>query len=137
MISLEESVLKVPSKPGEKPTLIASKCNQCGRVFFPKRMTCAACSTPDVKLIDLSQTGKVVDFAVVDRKPKFALIDPPFTLALIEMPEKCQLYGVIRGISAADLRAGDEVELDIEKVKQDEKGNDVMAYIFKPAAKGK
>ena len=54
-------------------------------------------------------------------------------LAKVELPEGPLVTTVITGCDPEKVSIGMEVDLQIEKVKEDEAGNEVMAYVFKPA----
>lgn len=132
MISLENDVLALPSSPEGKPTLLGSRCKNCGRVFFPRRLRCAACAGADLEQVNLSSKGRLFSFVVVEQKPKFALVEAPYVLGEVALPEGVHVYAVIRGCDPKDLQEDLEVTLALEKVRVDENGNEVMAYVFRP-----
>ncbi len=133
-VALEEEVLRLASAPGEHDRLVANKCKKCNLVFFPKRHHCAKCAGTDLVDVNLSPTGTLKSFAVVHQKPRFAQIDPPYIVGEVAMPEGVAVYAAISG-DAKDLKMGMPVELVTEKVRDDEAGNEVVAYKFKPAKK--
>jgi uncharacterized OB-fold protein len=114
--------------------LIASRCNSCKRTFFPKRKYCGKCGSPEVEIITLSDRGKVFSFTQVDRKSAYTIIEPPYIEAEVEMPEGISVFTVLDKCDPATVKFGMEVEVYVDKVKQDEQGNDIIAFKFKPAA---
>lgn len=114
--------------------LVASRCKSCNLTFFPKRKYCGKCGSPDVEVFNLSDRGKVFTFSQVDRKSIYTIIEPPYMEADIEMPEGVHIYTILDKCDLKTVSFGMEVEMYVDKVKQDEAGNDVIAFKFKPAA---
>lgn len=130
-IPLEEEVLRLAASPGERDRLIANKCSRCGLVFFPQRHLCAKCCQPDLTEVALSPIGRLRSFAVVHQKPRFAAIEPPYVVGEVETPEGVGVYSVIKG-DAKEMKIGMGMELVTEKIREDEHGNEIVAYKFKP-----
>jgi len=114
--------------------LIASRCNSCKLTFFPKRKYCGKCGSPDVEVFNLSDRGKVYTFSQVDRKSIYTIIEPPYMEADVELPEGVHIYTILDKCDLKTVNFGMEVEMYVDKVKQDEAGNDIIAFKFKPAA---
>lgn len=114
--------------------LIASHCKACELTFFPRRKYCGKCGSSDMDEIGLSDCGKVHTFCLIDRKSKFAIIEPPYIQAEIEMPEGVHVFTVLDKCDPQTVTIGMAVQVYVEKVKQDEEGNDVVAYKFRPVA---
>jgi uncharacterized OB-fold protein len=114
--------------------LVASRCNCCKLIFFPKRKYCGKCGSPDVEVINLSDRGKVFTFTQVDRKSMYTIIEPPYMQAEVEMPEGVHVFTILDKCDPKTVNFGMDVEVYVDKVKQDEQGNDIIAYKFKPAA---
>ena len=132
IIPLQEGLFEQGSDG--KYHLLASRCNACKRTFFPKRKYCGKCGSEDVQVIHLSDRGRVYSFTQVDRKSMYTIIEPPYMEAEVEMPEGVSVYTILDKCDPQTVNFGMEVEVYVEKVKQDEQGNDVIAYKFKPAA---
>ncbi len=113
--------------------LIASRCNSCKRTFFPKRKYCGKCGASDVEVINLSDRGKVFSFTLVDRKSLYTIIEPPYMEAEVEMPEGVNVFTILDKCDPQAVNFGMEVEVYVDKIKQDDQGNDIIAYKFKPA----
>ena len=114
--------------------LIASRCNSCKLTFFPKRKYCGKCGSSDVEVINLSDRGKVFSFTMVDRKSAYTIIEPPYMEAEVAMPEGVNIFTILDKCDPQAVNFGMEVEVYVDKVKQDEEGNDIIAYKFKPVA---
>jgi uncharacterized OB-fold protein len=114
--------------------LLACRCNSCKLIFFPKRKYCGKCGSPDVEVINLSDRGKVFSFTQIDRKSMYTIIEPPYMQVEVEMPEGVHVFTVLDKCDPKTVDFGMEVEVYVDTVKQDEQGNDIIAYKFKPVA---
>lgn len=144
--SLEPSVFQV-NKDAEKDVLTGSKCRQCHRVFFPKRVWCAACLEPTCDEIELSREGTLLSFSLVEKKQAYCLLEAPYVLGEVLLPEGPHIYTSIGAESEVTpeevkpystigednldtLKIGQKVSLKPVVIKKDEEGNDIVAYNF-------
>jgi uncharacterized protein len=123
----------LPAFPTEKPYLIGSKCKLCGHVSFPKRVVCPVCVKGDtMQEIALSRYGTIKHFSVSRiSQPGFPA---PYIQSFVQLHEGPEIFSIITGVDPdkETIQVGTQVELVIEKVGEDEKGNDVMVYKFVP-----
>ncbi len=126
-------LVREPTGLDEKPFLQGSKCRTCGRVFFPRVHVCSSCMLPDtMDTIALRGEGTIDTFSVVYVAP--VGFKAPYIQAFIDLSEGPRIFSLITGCDPVsnDLRDGTPVELVIEKVREDEKGNDLVGYKFRP-----
>jgi len=120
-----------------KPYLIGSKCRACGYVDFPPKVVCPACVTNgSMEEVQLSSRGKIDTFSVLHvGAPGFTV---PYILAYVVLPEGPRVLSQITGCEPSEdsLEIGIDVELVIEKIREDEQGNEVKSYKFRPVARG-
>lgn len=132
-IPIQEGLFYQPQSPQEKPYLIGSKCTLCGYVSFPKLMVCPRCVKKDtMKEIHLSGKGKIDTFSTCYAAlPGFKA---PSIQSYINLTEGARIWSLITGTepSGEALKMGMDVELVIEKVREDAEGNEIMSYKFKP-----
>jgi len=131
-IPLKEGLFTMPSPSGEGAHLIGSRCKSCRDVFFPKREVCLNCGQADLEEIALNTRGKLDTWTVVRQVPPEAIVTAPYGLGRIQLPEGVFIATVLTECNPEKLKIGTEWELVIEKVKEDEEGNDVVAYKFRP-----
>jgi uncharacterized OB-fold protein len=130
---------RVPVRPGlwdseEPPSLIGSRCPACGEVFFPKRERgiCIRCQHRGLEEVKLSQQGKIHSFSVIMQQPtQFYVGTVPYAYGII-MLQEVRVQAHFTGCDFKDLKIGMPVELVIEKLGEDEQGNEVMAHKFRP-----
>jgi uncharacterized OB-fold protein len=122
----------MPSTPDEKPRLIACKCLSCGEVLFPKRSRCINCQGEKLNEITLSRKGKIHSFSVVMQHPgKYYEGPVPYAIGWVEFEEMVRVQGLIICDDFDDLKIGMPVEVIVEKLTDDEEGNEVVAHKFK------
>ena len=134
-LAVEEGLWAAPSSPGEKPYLIGSQCLSCGELYFPRKKKgfCVHCQRRSLKDVPLSRKGKIVSFSVVMQPPAggFYRGSVPYAYGVVELPEGVEVLSLLTG-NLSELNVGMEVELVIEKLFDDEKGNEMTTYKFIP-----
>ena len=136
-IPVKEGLWTNPANPGEKPQLIGSRCGDCGEIFFPKRWKgiCLNCQEMNLEDILLSRRGKIYSYTVVmQARPQPAPYKGPvpYALAWVELPEGVRFETLLTDGDFDRLAVGMDVELVIEKLHDDDDGNEVLSYKFRP-----
>lgn len=114
--------------------LMASACDTCERVFFPRRQYCGRCSSPTLRDQPLSRTGTLHAFTLIDRKPKLAVIDPPYVQAEVALPEDVHVFTVLGNCKPTELQIGMPLEVYLAPVPAPGGDGQVQAYLFRPVA---
>jgi uncharacterized OB-fold protein len=83
----------------------------------------------------LSTRGRIDTFTVVHVAPRG--FKAPYIQAFVDLPEGPRIFSLITGCEPSEevLKTGTEVELVIEKITEDEEGNDLIGYKFRPIGK--
>jgi uncharacterized OB-fold protein len=132
-IPVKEGLFTMPAEPDEKPRLIASECPSCGEILFPRRQMCTNCQEEHLREITLSRRGKIYSFSVVMQRPgKYYEGPVPYAFGWVEFPEKVRAQGLFLCDDFDALRIGMDVEVVIDKLTDDEDGNEVVAHKFRP-----
>ena len=116
----------------EGHVLVGSKCQSCGKVFFPKKTLCTACFTKDnMEVVPLSKKGRIVSHASDDRD--MMDVGYPHICAYVDLPEGVRLFSLLTDVEDdSKLKEGTEVETVVERLRTDEQGCDVFVFKFKP-----
>ena len=139
----KKQIARVPwfTWPSDTPQLIGGRCKSCGDYFFPKPSVCRNpnCRAKDVEEIFFPRTGKLISYIVQNYQPPppYRAPDPfvPFGIAQVRLPEGLKVNGqVASSCNLESLRIGMEMELVVEKLYEDEQGNDIMGWKFKPVS---
>jgi uncharacterized OB-fold protein len=125
------------------PALLGSRCAGCGTYAFPQaRAFCAnpACTSTEFETVELSRRGTVWSYtdARYQPPPPYMAADPyvPFALAAVELAaEKMVVMGqVVPGVAVEDLSVGDEVELVLDTLFEDDE-HEYLVWKWRPSAK--
>ena len=122
----------MPSPSGESAHLIGSKCQNCGDIFFPKREVCLNCGKINMETLALSPRGKLHTYTIITQVPPGAMVTAPFVSARVRLPEGAYVGTLLADCDFEKLKLGMDVELVIEKLTEDEEGNEIMIYKFRP-----
>ena len=132
-IPVEAGLFYQPQSPTEKPYLIANKCKVCGYTCFPRLiMDCPRCLEHNtMETAHLSGKGKLDTYSTCNS----AL--PGFPMPTIQgyiLIGGARIWSQITGtdLTGKDLKSGMDVELVIEKLRDDAEGNEIMSYKFRP-----
>jgi len=130
-MSINEKLFKLPV-PGEEPHLIGAKCKNCGEVFFPERTRCTNCFSEQTGQVALSKKGKIYTYTVVHHATPGYTGPIPYAVGGVELPEGIVILSPLTQFNFQELRIGMEVELTIEKLYENEKGEEIFSYKFGP-----
>ena len=131
------SVMGASFRPGELEVhadgtgnLMGSRCRGCGAHFFPIREACAGCLSQDLETISFSTEGILYTYSVVRQStPDFEV---PYALGYVDFPEGVRIMGQISGIEFEDITIGMPMVLALEPFGEDEEGNPLTGYRFRP-----
>jgi uncharacterized OB-fold protein len=134
---------RVPVKPGlyslpsesEPGHLIGTRCGACGEHFHPQRRICPICFSRDTSPVALGSRGTIFTYTIARSTWPGMPLKAPFVSALISLPEGAQVFSLVTGVDFDAAQIGMEVELYFWKVFEDQNGNEVTAYAFKPIGK--
>ena len=88
--------------------------------------------------LPLSRRGKISAGVIAHVAP--VGFKPPYAMAYVDLPEGVRLFSQLTDVELCNefvvpgtelLQPGTEVELVIEKIREDDAGNDVIGYKFK------
>jgi uncharacterized OB-fold protein len=135
---LAESAAGISFRPGELEvhsdgtgSLLGSRCRVCGAHFFPVREACSGCLSDDLETVSFSTRGTLYTYSVVHQStPAFEV---PYVLGYVDFPEGVRIMGQITGGEIEDVHIGMALELTLEPWGEDEEGNTLIGYRFRPA----
>lgn len=121
---------------GNEPHLIGTKCTKCGNAFFPPRFICSYCLTDEgIVKAKLGNKGKLYVYTIINVASRE--FDPPYAFGFVMIePENIRIPTLISGVQDPnELKSGTEMEMVIEKLRNDKAGNEVTTFKFRPTAK--
>ena len=132
-VPIEAGYFRIPDDPTEPPRLLGSRCPACAEVFFPRRFVCAACLHEGTDDLELSTRGRIYTWTYC-HVPMFGRRDADvggYGVAQVDLPEGPRVQSILLG-GPADFAVGQEVEIDLETLRQNADGDDVVIYRFRP-----
>jgi uncharacterized OB-fold protein len=132
-VPIEEGFFRIPDDAGEPPRLLGSRCPNCGEVFFPRRLVCAQCLYEGCDDIELATRGRLWTWTYC-HVPLFGRKDANvegYGVGQVDLPEGPRVQSILLG-GPDDFEIGMELEIDLEVLRQDERGDDVVIYRFRP-----
>ena len=112
----------------EDGKVMGTKCNDCGRVFFPPRADCYQCLASNVDWFEISGTGKLITYSKLEYAPVGFGDDLPYAIAVLDYGE-FKVFGRI----ASDL-SEDEINVGMEmKTVTNKLPNGQLNYVFQIA----
>ena len=122
------------------PALLGTRCTTCGTYFFPREPRFCrnpACDGTELEEVPLSRRGKVWSFTDNRYQPPAPYMSPdpfqPYAIAAVELAEeKMVVLGQLAGgASVDDLRVGQEVQLVLETLYEDDE-NTYLVWKWQP-----
>lgn len=138
--SVDEEKKVIEAIPGafeienDHPYLVGTKCSKCGAAFFPPRYICTYCLTDEgVQKARLGNKGTLYSYTVINVASKE--FNPPYAFGFVILePEKIRIPTVLTGFDLKEeLKSGTQMEMVIEKLRNDEQGNEIVSYKFRPS----
>ncbi len=134
---LAGSALGTSFRPGELEVrddgtgnLLGSRCRSCGAHFFPVREACSGCLSGDLETVKFATEGTLYTYSVVRQStPDFEV---PYVLGYVDFPENVRIMGQIGGCEIDDIKIGMPMVLALEPFGEDDDGNPLTGYRFKP-----
>ena len=129
--------MTTPLSPPEQVRLTGSRCLSCGVTLLGQRYACESCASTELEDVTFSKRGKVYSYTVAlypPPQPYAGKVDPfvPYPIAWIDLPEGARILSTLTDCKPNELEIGMEVELVVEKGWEDQDGNEVMEYKFRP-----
>lgn len=114
--------------------LIGTRCDNCGKVFFPPRYLCPNCRRAGrPEPCQLKGRGKILSYAVIHVPPKGLEDQTPYVLATVELEEGPRLTTQITDCNPDEVKIGDEVEVVFRRINEDGDGGAIFyGYKFRP-----
>jgi uncharacterized OB-fold protein len=141
------SRLRVPIKPGyftvpddalTPPKFLATRCESCGEHFWPRRAICARCLSEQTVEVELEGRGTLYSYTFV-HFPLFGSMNVEhmegYGVGQIDLPEGPRIQAPLAG-KQGDFRIGQTMQVELDTLRQDDSGRDVVIVRFRPVETG-
>jgi uncharacterized OB-fold protein len=105
--------------------LIGGRCVDCGNEMFPRLPVCASCMSENIRPQDMPREGTLYAFSVVHVAAK--KWRKPMRIGYVDLKNGARVFTHLEG---SDLAIGDDVEVDIGTVGDDEEGP-IRSFVFR------
>lgn len=132
-VPIEDGFFTIPDDPAESPRLLGSRCSACGEQFFPRRHVCARCLAEGCEDVLLGPRGTLWTWTYV-HAPLFAKKDQKvsaYGVGQVDLQEGPRVQAILTG-ARDDFHIGMSLELDLESLRTDRDGNEVVIFRFRP-----
>lgn len=133
-IPIKPGHFTVPDDPAEPPRLLGTRCRDCGEHFFPRRAICARCLSGATEDCELSANGTLYSFTFV-HFPLFGSTNMEhfsgYGVGQVDLPEGPRIQAPLAG-GQEEFVVGQEVQLELDKLREDDTGHDLMIVRFRP-----
>ena len=113
--------------------MLATRCPQCGLVYFPPRTVCRKCrrsSVGKMEKVPLPPQGTVLSYSVVHQGHKGFDAQVPYVMAMIEFEGGVTVLGQVVDCDPEDVVIGMEVKPVFRRVRE-EGASGVIHYGYK------
>ena len=78
--------------------LLGLKCNECGTITAPPKITCGECASTDMDVVELSGKGEIQTFTIVFVPAEGREAEAPYIIVLVQLDEGPWIMGNLTGI---------------------------------------
>lgn len=96
----------------------ATKCNKCGKLYFPPSADCPDCLCSDMQWIELSSEAEIETFTRVVVRPTSFCQYKPYTVAIGKLKEGVKVLAWLTGFKLSQVKVGMKVKL-VAKISQE------------------
>jgi uncharacterized OB-fold protein len=134
-VPIEEGFFTIPVGESDAPSLLGSRCPACNETFFPRRYVCAQCLHEGCDDIELDGSGRLYTWTFV-HVPLFAKKDAAvdaYGVGQIDLPEGPRVQAILVG-GPDDFEIGMEMQLELETLRTNSDGDEVVIFRYAPVA---
>jgi len=94
--------------------LLGTKCEKCGKVYFPPQRDCPECMNSNLQYIELSNEGELLTYTVINVKPSSFSHYPDYIVGVVRLKEGVNVVGWVN-IDPKEVRVGMKVRLIVSR----------------------
>lgn len=114
----------------DKKQILASRCSTCNRVYVPARVTCHVCFGQMEALVEVSNIGTLLTYAIVNEGNICQPGEPPLIYGIVQLDGADNGFvHLLGGVEPEQLRIGMRVQAVF---KEERRGSVLDIKFFKP-----
>jgi len=133
-VPIKPGYFTIPEDPGETPNFLGTRCAVCGECFYPRRTICGKCLSEETQPIEMEARGELYSYTFV-YLPLFGSTNlehnEGYGVGQIDLPEGPRIQAPLAG-KREDFRVGQPLRGELDKLRENKKGEDVMIVRFRP-----
>jgi uncharacterized OB-fold protein len=106
--------------------VLATKCTQCGKLYFPPNADCPECLVSSLEWVELSNEAEIETFTHVVVRPTSFQQNKPYTVAIGKLKEGVRVLAWLTGFKLSEIKVGMKVKL-VAKVSPE--GNPTYEFV--------
>ena len=107
--------------------IYATRCANCGRLYFPPNADCSNCLTANIEWVELSKEAEIETFTHVVIRPTTFQQNKPYTVAIGRLKEGVKVLAWLTGFKLSEIKVGMKVKLAAKTTQEG-----TLAYGFEP-----
>jgi len=104
----------------------ATKCKECGKLYFPPNADCPDCLTTELEWVELSSEAEIETFTHVVIRPTTFQQNKPYTVAIGKLKEGVKVLAWLTGFKLSEIKVGMKVKL---VAKTSAEGNPTYEFV--------
>jgi uncharacterized OB-fold protein len=104
----------------------ATKCKECGKLYFPPSTDCPDCLTTELEWVQLSNEAELETFTHVVIRPTTFQQNKPYTVAIGKLKEGVKVLAWLTGFKLSEIKVGMKVKL---VAKTSTEGNPTYEFV--------
>ena len=130
---VKEGFFTVPANPEEAPRFLATRCDDCGEHFFPRRVICGKCMSEQTSDVELAGGGTLFSYTFV-HFPLFGSTNVKhqggYGVGQVDLPEGPRIQAPLAG-KQEEFQIGQNVTAELDLLREDGE-RDLMIFRFRP-----
>jgi uncharacterized OB-fold protein len=104
----------------------ATKCKDCGKIYFPPSVDCPECLSATLEWVELSNEAEIETFTHVVIRPTTFQQYKPYTVAIGKLREGVKVFAWMTGFKLSEVKVGMRTKL-VAKVSAE--GNPTYEFV--------
>ncbi len=133
-VPIKAGFFTVPDDPAAAPKFLGTRCESCGEHFFPRRAICAKCLSEKTSEVEMEGRGTLFSYTFV-HLPLFGSTNMAhmdgYGVGQIDLPEGPRIQAPLAG-KQAEFKIGQQLKAELDVLRQDDSGRDVVIFRFRP-----
>lgn len=89
----------------------ATKCQACGKLYFPPNVDCPDCLTKELNWVELSSEAEIITYTHVVIRPTTFQENKPYTVAIGKLKENVKVLAWLTGFKLSEIKVGMKAKL--------------------------